>query len=47
MLQEKNRNQKFTLLLTEKNHFRKLLSAGKGGGPDMIDKCTVCEVAET
>jgi hypothetical protein len=22
-------------------------AAGKGGGPDMIDHCIVCEVAET
>ena len=38
----------FGFLLTVRNHFRKLQSAEKGGGPDMIDdKCTVCEVAET
>ena len=39
--------QKLGFLLTVRNHFRKLETAEKGGGPDMIDKCTVCEVAET
>jgi hypothetical protein len=34
-------------LLTDDRRFRKLQAAGKGGGPDMIDKCTDCEVAET
>jgi hypothetical protein len=33
--------------LTLRDHFRRLHLAEKGGGPDMIDKCTVCEVAET
>jgi len=39
--------QKFGFLLTVRNHFRKLETAEKGGGPDMIDQCIVCEVAET
>jgi len=38
---------KIGFLLTARNHFRKVYSAEKGGGPDMIDQCTVCEVAET
>jgi hypothetical protein len=42
-----DRLQKFGFLLTVRNHFRKLETAEKGGGPDMIDQCIVCEVAET